>query len=82
MRGQSGTSFVLLIACPRTAKPLSEPKLAYCDLNIPEQTSIKFKSNITFFIDKISDHIVGKTVVIVFRPQCFIDYQTNNETNR
>ena len=52
MLEQSGISFVLIIAYPRTAKPLSEPKLAYCELNIPEQTSIKFKSNITFFIDK------------------------------
>ena len=47
------------------AKPLSEPMLNYCQLNLLEQTSIKFESKHNNFIQQNEcENVVCKMVVV------------------
>ena len=54
MRRWTGPSLIQVMACRLFgAKPLSEPMLAYCQLDSWEQISVKFKSKFYLFIQKI-----------------------------
>ena len=53
------------------AKPLSEPMLAYCQLDPLEQTSAKSESKFIFFIQENAfENVVWKMTAILCRPQC------------
>ena len=50
MRQWTGSALVQIMACRLIgAKPLSEPMLTYCQLDLWEQTSVKFKSKYKTF---------------------------------
>ena len=60
------------MACHLTAsKPLSESMLKYCESKPYEQTSVKYQSKFTHFIQEdIFKYVFWKMAAILSRPQC------------
>ena len=53
------------------AKPLSEQMEVFCQLDPWEQTSMKFISEYSEFVQEdVLENVVFKTTVIIFRAQC------------
>ena len=72
MRQWTWSSLVQIMACRLFgAKPLSEPKLTYCQLDPLEQTSIIFESK-----HKNDGNIVHKMASILSRPQ-YVNFNTS-----